>query len=98
MARFGNFKLDVFRQYQNTKTILKEKNMGQNRFKKLSKFQKLQLSNFTLTWSNEGRMNGVPPDNDLFKLTAAKMKILDKPILKTLELNNIGEILWHGYI
>ena len=31
--------------------------MGQNRFKKLSKFQKFQLSNFTLTWSNEGKIN-----------------------------------------
>ena len=27
--------------------------MGQNCCKKLSKFQKCQLSNFTLTWSNE---------------------------------------------
>ena len=36
--------------------------MGQNRFKKLSKFQKFQLSNFTLTWSNEGKMNSVGPD------------------------------------
>ena len=38
-----------------TKTILKKKNMRQNRFKKLSKFQKFQLSNFTLTWSNKGK-------------------------------------------
>ena len=36
--------------------------MEQNHFKKLSKFQKFQLSNFTLTWSNEGKMNGIPPD------------------------------------
>ena len=50
MTRFGNVKLGVFRQYQNTKTILKKKNMGQNRFKELSKFQEFQLSNFTLTW------------------------------------------------
>ena len=48
MSRFSNVKLDVFRQYQNTKIILKVKNMGQNRFKNLSKFQKFQLSNFTL--------------------------------------------------
>ena len=32
MTRFRNVKLDVLRQYQNTKTILKKKNMGQNRF------------------------------------------------------------------
>ena len=29
--------------------------MGQDPFKKLSKFQKFQLSKFTLTWSNEGK-------------------------------------------
>ena len=33
--------------------------MEQNRFRKRSKFQKFQLSNFTLTWSNEGKMNSV---------------------------------------
>ena len=38
MARFRNVELGVFRRYQNTETILKKKNMGQNRFKKLSKF------------------------------------------------------------
>ena len=36
--------------------------MGQNRFKKLSKFQKFQLSNFTFTWPNEGKINSVRPD------------------------------------
>ena len=40
MNRFKNVKLDVFRQYQSTKIVLKKKNMGQNRFKKASKFQK----------------------------------------------------------
>ena len=39
MIGFRNVKLGVFRKFQNTKTILKKKNMGQNRFKKLSKFQ-----------------------------------------------------------
>ena len=29
--------------------------MGQNRFKKLSRFQKFQLNNFTLTSLNEGK-------------------------------------------
>ena len=37
------------------KTILKSKNMGQNRYREHSKFQKFQVSNFTLTWSNEGK-------------------------------------------
>ena len=61
MTRFRNIKLGVFRQYQNTKNILKKKNMGQNRFKKRSKFRKFQLSNFTLTWSNERKVNSVRP-------------------------------------
>ena len=59
MTRFRNVKLGVFRQYQNTKTILKKKSMGQNHFKKLSKFQ---LSNFSLPWLNEGKINSVRPD------------------------------------
>ena len=42
ITRFRNVKLGALRQYQHTKTILKKKNMGQNRFKKLSKFQKFQ--------------------------------------------------------
>ena len=53
MARFGSVKLGAFRQYQNTKTVLKKKNMRQNCFKNLSKLQKFQLSYFTLKWSNE---------------------------------------------
>ena len=39
MTRLRNVKFGVFRKYQNTKTILKKKNM----------FQKFHLSNFTLT-------------------------------------------------
>ena len=39
ITRFRNVKLGVFGQCQNTKTILKKKSMGQNRFKKLSKFR-----------------------------------------------------------
>ena len=53
MTRFRNVKVLVFRQHESTKTILKNENMGLNRFKKLSKFRKFLLSNFTLTWSNE---------------------------------------------
>ena len=36
--------------------------MGQNRFNKLSKFQKFQLSNFTFTCPKEGKINSVRPD------------------------------------
>ena len=61
MTRFRNVKLGLFRQYQNTRTILEKKNMGQNSFKKGSKFRKSQLSNFTLTWSNEEKVNSVRP-------------------------------------
>ena len=72
--------------------------MGQNRFKKLSKFQKFQSSNFTLTWSNEGKMNSLRLDMTYSKELQQKMKILDKLILKTFELHNFGEILCHGHI
>ena len=58
--------------------------MGQNRFKKLSKFQKFYLGNFTLTWSNEGKMISVPPDMTYSKGLQQKMKILDKLILKSI--------------
>ena len=79
-----NVKVGVFRQYQNTKTILKKKNMGQNRFNKLSKFQKFQFSNFTLTWSNEGKMNSVRPDMTYSKELQQKNEILHKLILKNI--------------
>ena len=59
MNSFRNVKLVVFRQYQNTRTILEKKNMGQNHFKKHSKFQKFQLSNFTLIWSNKEKVNSL---------------------------------------
>ena len=59
MNSFKNVKLVVFRQYQNTRTILEKKNMGQNHFKKHSKFQKFQLSNFTLIWSNKEKVNSL---------------------------------------
>ena len=82
MTRFRNVKLGVLRQYQNTRTILKKKNMGQNRSKKRSKFQKFQLSNFTLTWSNEGKVNSVRPYITYSKELKQKMKVLDKLALK----------------
>ena len=76
--------MDIFRQYQNTKTILKNKNMGQNCFKKLWKFEKFQLSNFTLTWSNEGKINSVLLDMTLSKELQQKVRMLDKLILKNI--------------
>ena len=48
------------------------------------KFQKFQLSNFTLTWSNEGKMNSVRPDMTYSKELQQKMKMLDKLILKNI--------------
>ena len=91
-------KLGGFRQYQNTKTILKKKNMAQNRFKKLSKLQKFQLSKFTLNWSNKLKMNSVRPDMTYSKELQQKIKILDKLILKTFEINNFNEILSWLYV
>ena len=84
MTRFRNVKLGVFRQYKNTKTILKKKNMRQNHFHKLSKFQKFQLSNFTLTWSNERKMKSVQSDMTYSKELQQKMKMLDKLIFKNI--------------
>ena len=84
MNRFRNVKLDVFRRYQNTTAILKKKNMGKNRFKKLSKYQKFQFSNFTLTWSNERKMNSVRLDMIYSEELQQKMEMLDKRILKNI--------------
>ena len=38
MTRLRNTNFDVFMQYQHTKTILRNKNMGQSQFKKYSEF------------------------------------------------------------
>ena len=84
MTRFRDVKLGVFRQYQNTKTILKKKNMGQNGFKKISKFQKFQLSNFTLTWSNKVKMKSVRLNMTYSKELQQKIQMLDKLILKNI--------------
>ena len=72
--------------------------MGQNRFKKRSKFQKFQINNFTLTWTNKGKVNSVWPYMANSKELQQKLKMLDKLILKTFELNNFSKILCHGYI
>ena len=58
--------------------------MGQNHFKKLSKFQKFQLSDFTLTWSNEGKLNNIRPEMIYSKELQQKMKMLDKLMLKNI--------------
>ena len=82
--KYYKVNLRVFRQYQGTRTIFKEKNKGQNGFKKRSKFQKLQFSNFTLTWSNEGKVNGARPYMTYSKELQQKMKMLDKLVLKNI--------------
>ena len=85
MTRFRNGKFGVFKQYQNTRTTLKKKNMGQNCFKKRSQFQKFQLSNFTLTCSNEGKVvNRVRPCMTYSKELQQKMKMLNKHVLKNI--------------
>ena len=81
MARFRNIKLGVSRQYQNIKTV-SLRNVGQNRFKKLSKFLKFQLGNFNLTWSNEGKINTLLLHMTYTIKLLQEMKMLDKLILK----------------
>ena len=58
--------------------------MGQNRFRKRSKFQKFQLTNFTLTWLNEGKVNSLRLDMTYSNELPQKMKMLDEVILKTI--------------
>ena len=70
MTRFRNIKLGVFRQYQNIKTV-SLRNVGQNRFKKLSKF-----------WSNEGKINTLLLYMTYTIKLLQEMKMLDKLILK----------------
>ena len=78
MTRFRNAKLGVFRQHQNTKTILKKKNMRQNRFKKLSKFQKFYLGQTREKWIAYGLTYS--------KELQQKMKMSDKLILKNIRI------------
>ena len=84
MTRFRNFKLGVFRQNQNTKTILKKTTMAQN-----SKFPKFQLSNFTFTWWNEGIMKGVWLDMTKSVELQQKVKMLDKFIVRNILITQI---------
>ena len=58
--------------------------MGQNRFRKRSRFQKFQLTNFTLTWLNEGKVNSLRLDMTYSKELQQKMKMLDEVISKTI--------------
>ena len=58
--------------------------MGQNRFRIRSRFQKFQLTNFTLTWLNEGKVNSLRLDMTYSKEQQQKMKMLDKVISKTI--------------
>ena len=50
---------------------------------------KFQLSNFTLTWSNEGKVNSVRPYMTYSKELQQKMKILDKVIFKNIWIKPI---------
>ena len=53
--------------------------MGQNCFKKLSKFQKFQLSDFTLTWPDT-----VQSDVIYSKKLQQKTKMLEKLVLRNI--------------
>ena len=76
--------LSVYIQCQYTRAILKKKKLGWNRFEKLSKFQEFQLSDFTLTCSNEGKVNSIWPDMTYSKELQQKMKMLGKRIFKNI--------------
>ena len=62
-----------------TEKLFKKKRFKMNfkevNFKKLSKLQKFKVSNFSLTWSNEGKMTGTLPDMTYSKELQEKMKI-----------------------
>ena len=62
LTRLRNTNLECFYIMSVHKNHFKKQKYGTELFKKHSKFQKFQLSNFTLTWSNEGKMNSVRPD------------------------------------
>ena len=78
MTRFSNLNYVFLDIIKRQKLFSKKKNMRQNRFMKLSKFQKFQLSTFNLTWSNEGKMNDLLPDMTYSKKLLRKMKTQDK--------------------
>ena len=94
----GAFNQVILDKIKTQELFQKRKNLGQNPFKKRSKFQKFQLSNSTLTWSNEEKVNSVRLYMTYSKGLKQKMKMLNKLVLKTFELNNFSEILCHGYI
>ena len=58
--------------------------MGHNCFKKLLKFQKFQLSNFTLTWLNKGKMKSVRLDMTYSKKIIAKDENVVQTYLKNI--------------
>ena len=65
------------------------------RFKNVkSKFQKFILSNFTLTWSNDGKINNICSHITYSKELQQKMNLSQK----TIELNIFSKILGHAYI
>ena len=55
----------------------------------------IDIDNLTL---NEGKINGVPPDMTYSQEVQQKNENIGQTYLKTFELNNSSEILWHGYI
>ena len=66
------------------KNYFKKEKYGAESFKELSKFQEFQLSNFTLTWSNKGKMNSLQFDMTYLKELQQKIEMLDKLILKNI--------------
>ena len=95
MTRHRKTNLGVFVQYQHTRTILRNKNMGQSLFKKHSKFL-----NFDVTWPHSGtRFWVIVVCVDTWKLLNQR-KFLDSLFKSHLKFQNFNIqysfLLWYG--
>ena len=85
MTRFRD-KLRVFilENINTEKAILIKKIWDRIVLRNFQNSENFNLSNFTLTWSNEGKMNSVGSDMTCSKEIQEKMKMLDKLSLKNI--------------
>ena len=72
MTRFRRVKLGVFRQCQNTKTILKNKNMEQTILRNVPKIPKISIKSFYFDIVKRGKEKGIVYGMVLLKGTTAK--------------------------
>ena len=62
MTRFRNVKLGFLDNIKTEKLVSKRKIWDRKVLRNFQSSKKFQLSNFTLTWSNQVKMNSVWPD------------------------------------